>query len=65
MLLMFAQVSFRVKYGALQVRSLRNFRVNLYRRTPLKGPLSALIQRDSVDTRYLLNDYGIKIGALL
>ena len=32
--LIFARVSFRVRYGALQVRSLRKFSVNLYRRTP-------------------------------
>ena len=31
----FAKVSFRVRYGAPQVRSLRKVRVDLYRRTPL------------------------------
>ena len=30
----FAEVSFRVKYGAPQVRGLRKIRVNLYHRTP-------------------------------
>ena len=30
-----AEVSFRVRYGAPQVSSLRKFRVNLYRGTPL------------------------------
>ena len=30
----FADISFRVRYGASLVRSLRTFRVNLYRRTP-------------------------------
>ena len=33
-ILIFAEVSFRVRYGAPQVRSFRKFRVNLYRRTP-------------------------------
>ena len=32
--LIFAEVSSRARYGAPQVRSLRNFRVSLYRRTP-------------------------------
>ena len=30
----FAEVSFRVRYGALLVRSLRKIKVNLYRKTP-------------------------------
>ena len=33
----FAEVSFRVRYGAPKVRSLRKFRVNLYRGTPRKS----------------------------
>ena len=33
--MIFAQVSFRARYGAPQVRSLRKIRVDLYRRTPL------------------------------
>ena len=37
--MIFAEISFRVtyyQYGAPQVRTLRNFRVNLYSRTPLR-----------------------------
>ena len=36
LILSIAEVSFRVRYGAPHVRSLRNFKVNLYRRTPLR-----------------------------
>ena len=32
----FAEVSFRVRCGAPEMRSLRKIRVNLYRRTPLR-----------------------------
>ena len=37
--LIVAVVSFLVRYGAPQVRSLRKIRVNLYRRTPLWSPV--------------------------
>ena len=35
--LIFAEVSFRVRLGAFQVRSFRKIRVNPYRRTPPSG----------------------------
>ena len=40
----FAEVSFRVRYGGPQIMSLRKYRVNLFRRTPLKAKRKVIIQ---------------------
>ena len=39
----FAEVSFRVRYGAPKVKSLRKIRVNLYLRTPLVACFTVIV----------------------
>ena len=48
----FAEVRFRMRYGAPYVRGLRKARVNLYRRTP-QIPTRTLVQRQPVKFQIL------------
>ena len=69
--MIFAEVSFRVTYGALEVRSLRKFKVSLHRRTPLGvntfaffgGPKNAATLGDNLrETRLLVQSTSTSCG---